>query len=188
MAHQHGDRKGRHARRTFAAARSHRSPVIFLRGKGVQRLHRRHEVIGPADGCRIEGEGVADAILCPGHACEHTGEAVLVAAEADEHRAMLGSVAKGGIAAEDMLFHPMLFDRRARDMGLRAACLLSEFGTRLFGPSDNLLLLLNRERLEGGGIVQLLLHHHHASSCTGRSSMLRRGLVGKCVHFPVTCG
>jgi hypothetical protein len=49
------------------------------------------------------------------------------------------------------------------------AYLLSQLGACLFGAPDNLLLLLNRKRLESGGIVHPLLHQHHASSYTGRS-------------------
>ena len=53
------------------------------------------------------------------------GQALLVAAEADKHRPMLGGRPERGIAAEDMLFYPILFDHRARHMRLRTADLLS---------------------------------------------------------------
>src|SRR5229473_6746104 len=137
-------------------------------GKPTQCLYRWDEVIGPTDRRRIPGQGVTDAILCSRHTSEHAGQALLVAAEADEHRPMLGGRPERGIAAEDMLFYPLLFDRRARDMRLCTAYLLSQLGTGIFGPSDDLLLLLNRKRLESHGIVHPLLYQDNASTCPWR--------------------
>ena len=98
---------------------------VVWRGKSAQRLDRWDEVVGSTDRCRVPGEGITDAILGSGHAREHAGQALLVTAETDEHRPMLGGRSERRIAAEDVLFDPILFDRCARDMGLWAASLFS---------------------------------------------------------------
>src|SRR5207244_13327864 len=98
--------------------------LVVRGGKPPQRLYRWDEVIGPADSRRIPGQGITYAVLGPRHTSEHARQALLVAAEADKHRPMLGGRPERGIAAEDMLFYPILFDHRARDMGLGAAYLL----------------------------------------------------------------
>src|SRR5260221_1648963 len=93
-------------------------------GKPPQCLYRWDEVIGPTDRRRISGQGVTDAILCSGHTSEHARQAMLVAAESDEHRPMRSRPSERGVAAEDMLFYPIHFDHRSRDMGLCTAYLL----------------------------------------------------------------
>src|SRR5262249_31215053 len=99
---------------------------------------------------------------------EHTGQTLPVATEADKHRPMRRRRPEWGIAAENMLFDPIHFDHRSRDMRRWTTYLLIQLGTRLFGPSNDLLLLLNRKRLESGDIVHPLLHQHHTPTCTGR--------------------
>src|SRR5881227_791744 len=97
-----------------------RTPML-CGGKPAQCLYRWDEVIGPADCRRIPGQGITYAILGSRHTSEHAGQALLVAAEADKHRAMFGGRPERGIAAEDMLLYPILFDHRARDMRLGTA-------------------------------------------------------------------
>src|SRR6266567_3815749 len=142
--------------------------LVTRGGKPPQCLYRWDEVIGPADSRCISGQGVTYAILGSRHTIKHPGQAMLVAAEADKHRPIGSRRPERSIAAEDMLFYPMLFDHRARDMRLCTAYLLSKLRTRLFGPSDDLLLLLKRKRIEGGGIVHPLLHQDHTPTCTWR--------------------
>src|SRR6266496_2331599 len=108
---------------------------LLIGGKPAQCLDRGDEVIGTADRRRISRQGVTYAVLCSRHPSEHAGQALLVAAEADKHRPMLGGRPEWGIAAEDMLFYPIHFDHRSRDMRLCTTYLLIQLGTRLFGPS-----------------------------------------------------
>src|SRR5436305_13657967 len=98
--------------------------LVVRGGKSPQRLYRGDEVIGTTDSRRIPGQGVTYAILGSRHTSEHARQALLVAAEADKHRPMLSGRPERGIAAEDMLLYPILFDHRARDMRLGAAYLL----------------------------------------------------------------
>src|SRR6266516_7111787 len=115
------------------------SSLSVSRGKPAQCFNRWDEVISATDRCRISGQGITYAILCSRHTPEHAGQALLVAAEADKHRPMFCSRPERGIAAEDVLFNPILFDHRARDMGLRASHLLSQLSARRFGASNDLL-------------------------------------------------
>src|SRR6266516_416746 len=140
------------------------SSLSVSRGKPAQCFNRWDEVISATDRCCISGQGITDAILCSCHTLEHACQALLVAAEADKHRPMLSGRPERGIAAEDMLFYPIHFDHCARDMGLGTAYFLSQLHTRQFGASDDLLLLLNRERLEGGDIVHPLLYQDHTAT------------------------
>src|SRR5258708_3250684 len=108
---------GRRADKSAVAA-IHRAlqNLVALGGKRSPCLYRWDEVIGPAAGRCILGKGVRYAILGSRHTIEHAGQAMLVAAEADKHRPMGSRRPERSIAAEDMLFYPMLFDHRARDM------------------------------------------------------------------------
>src|SRR6266568_1424221 len=110
--------------RWSVAGESVRLPHSMLcGGKPAQCLYRWDEIIGAADRRRISRQGVTYSVLCSRHTSEHAGQALLVAAEADKHRPMLGGRPERGIAAEDMLLYPILFDHCARDMGLGAAYL-----------------------------------------------------------------
>src|SRR5258708_11016191 len=124
--------------------------------------------MGTDDSRGVPDKGATDAILGTRHTIEHAGQALLVAAEADKHRPMLSGRPERGIAAEDMLFYPILFDHRAGDMRRCTAYLLSQLCTRHFGPPDDLLLLLNLKRFESGAIMQPLLHQDHAATRTWR--------------------
>src|SRR5579859_7737619 len=86
------------------------SHSMLCGGKPPQCLYRWDEVIGPTDHRRISGQSVTDAILCSRHTSEHAGQALLVAAEADEHRPMRSHRPERGVAAEDVLLYPLLFD------------------------------------------------------------------------------
>src|SRR2546421_13012918 len=88
--------------------------LVIRGGKPAQRLYRGDEVIGAADCRRIPGQGITDAVFCSGHTSEHAGQTMLVAAEADKHRPMLGGRPERGIAAEDVLYYPALFALGAR--------------------------------------------------------------------------
>src|SRR5215467_15316209 len=132
------------------------SHSILGRGKPPQRLYRWDEVIGPADSRRVPGQGITYAVLCSRHTSQHAGQALLVATEADKHRPMLCGRPERGIAAEDMLLYPMLFDHCSGDVRRRTANLLSQLCTCHFGPPDDLLLLRDGKRFESGGIVQPL--------------------------------
>src|SRR5258708_30812861 len=103
-------------------------------GKPPQCFYRWDVVIGPTDRRRISGQGITDAILCTGHTSEHAGQALLVAAEADEHRPMRSHRPERGVAAEDVLLYPLLFDRRARDVRRFTADLPIYPCTPILGP------------------------------------------------------
>src|SRR6266568_7790035 len=117
------------------------SSLSVSRGKPAQRFNRWDEVISTTDRCRISGQGITYAILCSRHTREHAGQALLLAAETNKHRPMFCSRPERGIASKDVLFYTILFDHRARDMGLRASHLLIQLSARRFGASNDLLLL-----------------------------------------------
>src|SRR5258708_23982329 len=106
---------GRRADKSAVAA-IHRAlqNLVALAGKRSQCLYRWDEVIGPADSRCISGQGVTYAILGSRHTIKHAGQAMLAAAEADKHRPMGSRRPESSIAAEDMLFYPMLFHHPAR--------------------------------------------------------------------------
>src|SRR5262245_18246725 len=122
------------------------SLILYLKGNrtfdaqiepSAQRLDRWDEIIRPADRLRVPGQRISNTILCSSHVSEPAGQSVLVAAEAHKHCPMLGSRPAWGIAAEDMSFDSLLFDRCARDIRCWAAYLFSQLDSCLFGSPDD---------------------------------------------------
>ena len=90
------------------------SSLVVCGGKLLECLDRWDEVISTTDERGIPGQSITDAILSSRHPSEHAGQAMLITTEANTHRSMRASLSEQGIAAEDVLFSPMLFDHGAR--------------------------------------------------------------------------
>src|SRR5207248_8676901 len=84
-------------------------------GDSTKRFDRRDEVVRAREWPRVPRQRVRSAAARPGHALQHAGQALLLCAEAHEHRPVVGDGAVGHVAAEDL---PEAVLIGARDVGV----------------------------------------------------------------------
>src|SRR6185437_11707813 len=110
------------------------------------------EIIGAGQWLSKACERIARAGDEARHAIEHSGKALRVCAESDEHGAMVVDAPVGHVATKDV---PKLVLIRASDMRVR--WLVLELDTVELGASHDALLLVDRQSFPRSCLVNPLL-------------------------------
>jgi hypothetical protein len=140
---------------------------ISFAGEAPERLQRGDEVVRSGQRCRILRERVAQTVVGAGHPPEHQVQALLVRAEAHEHRTEHRCVPPRRVPAKDLAFVAVYVDGGARDVRIFGHHILGKFDAVRLGATDHALLRRLGQRVPIGDLVAPLLKEQHAAAGPG---------------------